>query len=106
MTGSSRPRTLHDPRKPATFRAFWPVVDDTRTYGALCREAALEVPLLAAQAKATLLAPGRFSIAAAEQVPGACGGISDTVLIFEAPARRRDPGKSAALSPLHFRAVS
>lgn len=87
------------------FRAFWPVVDDTRTYGSLCREAALEVPFLAAQAKASLLAPGRFSIAAAEQVPG-CGAVTDTVLIYEAPAVQRDPRVSPDLSAPHFAEVS
>lgn len=70
-----------------TFRAVWPILDETETWASLCRQASADLPTLIAQAHAVVLTRGRFSVAAAEQVPGS-GRISESVLVFEAPAIR------------------
>ena len=68
-----------------TFRAIWPITDETVGYAALCKQAQSELPLLIAQAKARLTHPGRFSIAPSDKVPGS-GRITSAVLVYEAPA--------------------
>ena len=68
-----------------TFRAIWPITDETRGYATLCKEAESELPLLIGQARARLTAPGRFSIAPSDRVPGS-GRTTPAVLIYEAPA--------------------
>lgn len=70
-----------------TFRAIWPIVDEGKSYADLCREAAADLPLLVAQARAKLAAPGRFSVAPSDRVPGS-GRVAESVLVFEAPATR------------------
>ena len=59
----------------------------TKSYADLCREAAADLPLLVAQARAKLAAPGRFSVAPSDRVPGS-GRVAESVLVFEAPATR------------------
>lgn len=70
-----------------SFRAIWPITDETVTYATLCRQASDDLPLLIAQAKAELIRPGRFSIAPSSHVPGS-GNVAESVLIYDAPARR------------------
>lgn len=69
------------------FRAIWPITDERQSYANLCREAESDLPLLIAQAKARLTAHGRFSVAPSSQVAGS-GRITESVLIYEAPAMR------------------
>lgn len=69
------------------FRAIWPIVDETRPYADLCKEAAEDLPRLIATAHAVLEKPGRFSVAPSEKVPGS-GRVTPSVLLYEAPARR------------------
>ncbi len=69
----------------STFRAFWPIVDDTVPPIDLIREAALELPRLTAQAHAVINGPGRWAIAPSCKVPGS-GRVTPTVLLYEAPA--------------------
>ena len=68
-----------------TFRAVWPILDESEPYGSLCRQATADLPTLIAQAHAVVLTRGRFSIAPSSHVPGS-GRITDSVLVFEAPA--------------------
>lgn len=70
---------------PDTFRAIWPIVDESVSYAALCKEATAELPAVIARAHAQLLSPGRFSIAPSVDVPGS-GRVTESVLIYEAPA--------------------
>lgn len=70
------------------FRAIWPITDDATPWVDLCRQAALEVPALAAQAHAHLVNAGRFSMALSSQVPGS-GRVTEWCLLFEARALRK-----------------
>lgn len=70
----------------AVFRAVWPIVDESLSYADLCREAKNELPQVLALAHVEVTAPGRFSIAPSEWVPGS-GRTTESVLVFEAPAR-------------------
>ncbi|MFW6776108.1 hypothetical protein ACOACO_17625 [Nocardioides sp. CPCC 205120] len=85
-----------------TFRAIWPIVDESRTYAALCREAAREVPEIAARSRARLTGPGRFSVAPSESVPGS-GRLTDSVLVYEAPA---EPSLRPLLGPQRLEVAS
>lgn len=69
------------------FRACWPIVDETVSFATMCREAQADLPLLIAQAKAKVIRPGRFTIAPSVEVPGS-GRVTESVLIYEAPAVR------------------
>lgn len=75
---------------PYWFRAMWPIVADLPASD-LFREARCDLPLLAAQAHARIIGPGRFSFARSVDVPGS-GRVSEFVLIFEAPAVERRRG--------------
>ena len=55
---------------PETFRAIWPIVDETVPFSELCREAMKEVPRLAAQAHARPQGVGRFLVAPSDIVAG------------------------------------
>lgn len=68
-----------------TFRAFWPILDDSMTFPELCAEALPTVPLLAAQARARIVDGGRFSAVDSRRIPGA-GRCSARVLVYEARA--------------------
>lgn len=68
-----------------TFRAIWPIHDPTVPLRDLVREAAADVENVAARSRARLVGRGSWSMAASENVPGS-GRVTDTVLIFEAPA--------------------
>ena len=70
------------------FRAIWPIVDESVSYAELCKEAAADLPLLVARAKARLLRPGAFQVAASVDVPGS-GRVSESVLIYTAPAEMK-----------------
>lgn len=67
------------------FRAIWPIVDESRKYAELMREAAAEIPTLCAQAHVRVVGAGRFSIAESVYVPGS-GRFTESVLVYEAPA--------------------
>jgi hypothetical protein len=67
------------------FRAIWPVVDPTVPLRHLVAEAAADVPNVALRSRAEITGPGTWSMAPSEAVPGS-GRVTDTVLIFEAPA--------------------
>lgn len=71
----------------AIFRCVWPIVDETVAFATMCRTAQDDLPMLIAQAKAKLVQPGRFSIAPSALVPGS-GRITESVLVYEAPAVR------------------
>jgi len=70
----------------ATFRAIWPIRDETVPWSDLLREAADDIPMIAAAAGARVLTRGIFSIARSVDVPGS-GRVTNTILVFEAPAR-------------------
>ncbi|WP_028474062.1 hypothetical protein [Nocardioides alkalitolerans] len=69
-----------------TFRAMWPIRDESCSITDLCREATEELPGLVARANAKLLSPGAFSIKPASKVPGS-GNTTRSVLLYEAPAQ-------------------
>lgn len=73
----------------STFRAIWPITDHRVSWFELCKAAREEVPILAGQASARIVGPGRFSIADSRNIPGS-GRITENVLIYEAPARAID----------------
>lgn len=71
-----------------TFRAIWPILDDSRSLGALALEAAEDLPWLATQARAVIEhGAGTWRIAPSNKVPGS-GNTTANSLIFEAPAQR------------------
>lgn len=74
-----------DARVGGVFRAIWPIVDETVKYGDLLRQAATELPTLTTQAHVRVIGAGRFSIAESVYVPGS-GRLTDSVLVYEAPA--------------------
>lgn len=71
-----------------TLRCLWPVVDPSIPLRELLAEAAADLPEVATRAHAKVTGPGRWSMAPSEAVPGS-GRVTDTVLIFEAPAEPR-----------------
>lgn len=72
---------------PATFRAIWPIVDQTKPWASLITEARNEIPFIAARAHARIdTTRGRFSIAPSAETPGS-GQVTSTCLIYEAPAK-------------------
>lgn len=73
--------------QPYSFRAIWPVLDESLTLAEMSEHAAPDLPLLIAQARAKLLSEGSFTIADATRVPGS-GRVTRYVLIYEAPAVR------------------
>ena len=72
------------------FRACWPILEDGTSYRDMVRAAKAELPMLVAQAHASIVGPGRFSIAESVDVPGS-GRTTPTVLVFEAPAVEAAP---------------
>lgn len=70
------------------FRAIWPITDERLPFTALCAQATHDVPLLAAQAHAHLVGPGRYTVARSTDIPGS-GRITEWVLIYDAPATPR-----------------
>lgn len=73
-----------------TFRAMWPVTDESLGLAELADLARTDLPLLVAQARATISGPGRFTLADSAQVPGS-GRVTRYVLVYEAPAVHRPP---------------
>ena len=67
------------------FRAHWPITDTSRPLDVLIREAAPELLLIAAAAKARLTGPGVWSVADSTAVRGS-GRVTPLVLLYEAPA--------------------
>lgn len=81
-----------------TFRAIWPITDQTIPFAELCRQATWDIAALATQAHAELAGPGQFTTAPAARVPGS-GRTTPTVLVYAAPARpaaRRSYWKAAS----------
>lgn len=75
-----------------TFKAIWPITDQTQSLDELIAVATPEVPTLASRAHARITSRGRFTIARSIDVPGS-GRATPTVLVYEAravemPARR------------------
>lgn len=66
-------------------RLIWPITDETVSYAELCRQAAVDIPMLLARAHAKATGRGRFSIAPSVAVPGS-GRVTESVLLWEAPA--------------------
>ena len=71
----------------ATFRAIWPIIDESVPYADLIEQASDDLSVLVRQSRAELTGPGRFSIAASASVPGS-GRVTESVMIYEAPARQ------------------
>jgi hypothetical protein len=67
------------------FRAIWPITNERLPFTALVAQARLEVPLLVAQAHATLTGPGRYTFALSTETSGS-GRITTWCLLYEAPA--------------------
>lgn len=77
---------------PDTFQAIWPVTDSTIPPGDLIKEATRDIRAVAARHRVEYEPQhGRFAMAPALAVPGAAGGLTDTVLIYEAPGRAMAP---------------
>lgn len=70
------------------FRAFWPIVDEQRTWNDLVREAAADLPTLTIQAGAAIVGPLRWTIVPSASVPGS-GNVTESVLMCDAPAEVR-----------------
>ncbi|WP_109507333.1 hypothetical protein [Nocardioides speluncae] len=68
------------------FRAVWPITNPHAAISTLMREAGQDLPALKAQAHATTIGPGRYSIAHSANIPGS-GRITEWCLLYEAPAR-------------------
>lgn len=68
-----------------TFRAVWPITDESVPYAELCKQAMIEIPRLAAQAHARPSGTGAFIIAPSDVVPGS-GRVSKLCLVYTAPA--------------------
>lgn len=70
-----------------TFRAIWPIRDDTVPARQLAREATEELPELVVRARAQLTGPGWWRVLPSKRVPGS-GNLTPLVLVFEAPAEQ------------------
>lgn len=81
------------------FRAVWPITNERLPFTALCAQALLDVPLLAAQAHCRVAGPGRFSAALSTEIPGS-GRVTTWCLIYEAPARHA-PTRINPSQPTH-----
>ncbi len=74
---------------PYLFRAMWPITDMATPLADLISEAELDLPMVAARARAAVRpGPGRWTIAPSARIPGS-GRVADNVLLYEAPADRR-----------------
>ena len=72
------------------FRAIWPITNPDMSYVDLCKQARRDLPLLLARAKASTTGEGWFSVQPANKVPGS-GNVTETVLLFQAPAEPAAP---------------
>lgn len=68
-----------------TFRAIWPITDETVPYAELCKQAGAELPEIIARSRARLTSPGHFAVAPSAHVPGS-GRVTESVLLYTAPA--------------------
>lgn len=70
------------------FRAFWPIVDEDRTWNELLQEAAADIPTLTVRAGARIIGPIRWTIVPSASVAGS-GNVTESVLMCDAPAEER-----------------
>jgi hypothetical protein len=67
------------------LRVMWPIVDETVPVEQILAEARADLPELAARAHAQIVGPAQIRVLPSRFVPG-CGGVSQRVLLLEAPA--------------------